>query len=95
MQKMFNWFFLLTAFGIKLNAQYKEAIAPINYAWYFDSVPNTICLVHPSTNEILFCGYTDLKHYSKYGIVLKKRDTLFWLDIEGKELGKYRASIVI
>ncbi|MFN9321092.1 MAG: WG repeat-containing protein [Chitinophagales bacterium] len=32
---------------------------------------------------------------SKYGIVLKKRDTLFWLDIEGKELGKYRASIVV
>ncbi len=95
MQKIFKSFFILSYFGFELNAQYKEALAPINYAFYFDSVPNTICLVRPSTNEILCCGYTDLMHYSKYGIVLKKRDTLFWLDIEGKELGKYRASIVV
>lgn len=95
MLKIFNIFFLLTVFVCELNAQYNEALAPVNYAWYFDSVPNTVCLVRPSTNEIINCGFTDVLHYSKNGIILKKNDSLYWLDLSGNELGKYKARLVV
>lgn len=94
MHRFFN-FIVLIAFGVHLNAQNNEALAAINYALYFDSVPNTVCLVRPSTNEILSCGYIDIAHYSKYGMVLKKHDSLFWLDLGGNELGKYKAGFVV
>jgi hypothetical protein len=94
MRWLYNFIFI-TSSGLQTNAQNMETLAAINYAMYFDSVPNTFCLVRPSADEIIYCGYTDVMHYSKYGMVLKKHDSLYWLDLSGNELGKYKASLVV